>query len=124
MRILDAVTQVRAIKPNPYPDEVLVRWLGEADGLIWEEFLCKMRGGGVQPMLPYEATQYGMEQELLVPDPYSGIYSHYLAAQIDYHNGDIDRYNNAMVRYNNALSAYTDHVMRTDTVRATAVVRL
>lgn len=119
MTVGEAIARIRALKPNPYPDEQLVGLLYGLDLSLCHELLGwheappqpPAQGSGGLPIPPYDIQQ--PDRPLLVPDPYSELYGHYLAAQIDYLNGETTRYNNAMVRYNTALSTYADHVNRT-----------
>ena len=156
MTVGQAIARIRALKPNPYPDEQLVGLLYGLDLSLCHELLGwheapprppaqgsgtvsgtpalsneagksgalsgapapqspppqpPAQGSGGLPIPPYDIRQ--PDRPLLVPDPYSELYGHYLAAQIDYLNGETTRYNNAMVRYNTALSTYADHVNRT-----------
>ena len=119
MTVGQAIARIRALKPNPYPDEQLVGLLYGLDLSLCHELLGwheappkpPAQGSGVPTIPPYDIQQ--PDRPLLVPDPYSELYGHYLAAQIDYLNGETTRYNNAMVRYNTALSTYADHVNRT-----------
>ena len=46
------------------------------------------------------------ERELAVPVPFTDVYLYYLAAMIDFYNGDSGRYNDTMVLYNQAWEDY------------------
>jgi len=106
MTILEAITQVRAIKPNQYDDTTLVKWLSDLDGLIYNEIVKWHEGTDDVSHGPYGASD--MNTVLLVPEPYSDVYIKYLSAQVDYNNAEFARYNNSMVMYNTALSAFAD----------------
>lgn len=122
MTINEAITQVGALKPHQYTDDQLIKWLSNLDQQLWEDVVKwhhfprkKDEEGHWVPDIPAHgpySEDVDMDQALMVPDPYSDVYPKYLAAQIDYHNGDIPRYNNAMIMYNLALKSYTDWLNR------------
>lgn len=111
MTVQDAIVQINHLKPSRYDETTIVEWLSDLDGYIYSEII-EGHEGDHKPPLPYDANQ-GLEQVLLVPEPYSDIYIKYLSAQIDYANADFGRYNNSMVMYNMALSAFADWYNRT-----------
>lgn len=107
MRIKEAISELRSLKPNQYSDDTLLRWLSDLDGQIYEDVLKNTEDAPSHPFLPYKVER-DMERELLAAFPHDGLYVHYLAAHIDYHNGEYDRYNNGMVMFNVAYQAYAD----------------
>lgn len=130
MTVAEALAQIREIKPNPYPDETLVRYLNTLDAMLKTELLSWHEA-------PKKSTEDEEPEEnndpysvlspntvLLVPDPYSEIYIRYLSAQIDLNNGELARYNNSMILYNTALSAYADYVNRTQRPVLRAPIRI
>jgi len=68
------------------------------------------------PHGPYDPEK-DMDTVLLVPEPYSSLYVKYIAAQVDYYNGEIGRYNNSMVMFNMALASFADFYNRTNMPR-------
>lgn len=50
---------------------------------------------------------------LLVPDPYSELYVHYLAAQVDYSNAEMLRYGNSLSMFAAALEQFANWFNRT-----------
>jgi hypothetical protein len=65
-----------------------------------------------------------MDTELLAAFPHDGLYVHYMAAQIDYHNGEFDRYNNGMVMFTVAYQAFADAWMRNHMHRQDGVIHV
>ena len=106
MKLSEALAQLAAVKPHSYADETLYGWLTELEWLIYEEVALTHRDAPEAPPAPY--TVGGEDAELMVPDPYSKLYISFLAARIDFSNGDYGRYNNDMMMYNADLQAYTD----------------
>lgn len=107
MQIKEAISQLRELKPNQYSDEVLLRWLSELDGQIYEDVLKNSEDAPSPPSLPYEVER-DMDVELLAAFPHDGLYITYLSMQIDYQNGEYNRYNNGMVMFNIAYQAFVD----------------
>ena len=108
MTISQAIERISAVKESQYDVETMVNWLSDCDGKIHED----LRGYHIEhlPFERYDPNEMG--KQLLVPDPYSELYVHYLAAQIDYFNNELERFNNAMVMYNVALTDFYDWYTR------------
>lgn len=124
MTVGEAMARIRELKPNPYTDELLVGQLYNLDLSLYHELYLWHEGLHLHmtdeetgeevpagPPAPYDIKE--PDAVLLVPEPYSMLYLYYLAAQIDFLNGELARYNNSMVMYNTALSTYADYVNRT-----------
>ena len=123
MRIRQAISELRSLKPNQYSDETLMRWLSDLDGQIYEDILKDTEQAPPPPVLPY-MLERDMERTLLVPFPHDGLYPHYLAAQIDYYNGEYDRYNNGMVMFNVSYQAFADAWTRNHMHRQDGVIHV
>lgn len=122
MTVREALTAVKGIKPSQYDDETLVRWLGELDGRIWEDILCRY-GEADRPALPYHVDS-DMGRALLAPFPHDDLYLKWLGAQIDYHNAEFERYNNGMVMFNAAYQAFADAWNREHMPRQDAYIKI
>lgn len=108
MRVRDALDRIKAGKPSECGDDVLLKWLSELDGMVWEDIV---RGQCPPPCLPYTAGA-DMDRQMLIPFPHDEVYITYLGAKIDYSNEEYERYNNAMMMYNAQLQAFADAWMR------------
>ena len=112
MKIIDAINEIDALKPNTISQSDKIRWLSQLDGRIKSEIIdtheCKesVEFKGYDDNTP-ESTV------LLVPAPYDVIYIRYLDAQIDYINGETKRYNNSSALYNVAYRDYERYYNRT-----------
>lgn len=128
MKIQEALTQLRKVKPNQYDDGTLVRWLAALDGKIYNDIIVwheqpkahepeEENGEAPVPQIYDGFRAYDpvddMETELLVNAPYDDLYIKYLGTQVDYHNAEWARYNNGMMMFNMALSEFADHYNRT-----------
>ena len=96
------------IKPNAFSDEDKVMWMNEIEGRIMREIFLMSEADR------YEFTKdrvYADENpdRVLVEVPYDNIYGLYLAAQIDYANGEYNKYNNTMQAFNAAMIAFTKY---------------
>jgi len=111
MTISEAITQVDRVKPNQYETAEKVRWLSTLDGKIANEALSWHEGAGE----PFEGYDPGgdLDVPLLVPEPYSDLYLHWLFAQVDYHNSETARYQNSMMMFNMAYATFADWYNRT-----------
>lgn len=113
MTIDEAIKEIDALKPNAYPEDIKVRWLSRIDGTIKREVIDTHEGGESQPFEGYSEDQLGQGVQMLVPEPYSELYVHYLASQIDLHNAETARYNNSSIVFNTAYQTFTDWYNRT-----------
>ena len=107
MTILKVLQKVDRLKPNVIDDSYKAEWVAELNGRIATEVL--------RLETPVELTYPDdLEEELLVPFPYSVVYELYLSAMIDYAHGEIDNYNNSVLMFQRAFDVYTAHYMRTN----------
>ena len=95
--ILEVIAQTR---PNAYTDAEKIRWLNTVEGRVYTDIMSKADDGLNWTFIPFEEGQE--ERELVVPVPFTDIYTYYLMAMIDFHNGDSGRYNDTVVLYNDA----------------------
>ncbi len=96
---IDAVDEV---KPNAYGNETKTRWLNEIEGKVQTEVMLIAGADVIQYSYPENK-----DWELLVGPPYDGLYPAYLAARIDFANGEYEKYQNTMQMFNDI---YTDFV--------------
>lgn len=108
MTIADALASIRHLKPNHYDDAMLVRWLSELDGKVWEDVLSKT--GATKPALPYEPAK--ATTALLIAFPHEDVYLKYLGMMIDYHNSEFDSFNNGLRMFHTQYQTFVDACMR------------
>lgn len=113
MTIDEAIKEIDALKPNAYPEDIKVRWLSRIDGTIQREVIDTHEGGRERQFGGYSEEQLGQGVQLIAPEPYSELYVHYLACQIDLHNAETARYNNSSIVFNTAYQTFTDWYNRT-----------
>lgn len=123
MKVIEAITQLQAVKENQYDDETIIRWLSDLDGIIYEEIIKWHEETDEITHGPYDPDT-DMDTVLMVPDPYSDVYIKYLSAQVDYYNAELARYNNSMVMYNMALSSFADWYNRNHSPKHDKIIRI
>ena len=87
MTVSEAIAAVDAVKPNAFTNADKTRWVNEAEGKVALEVL-------LTPLdeVPVYAWPDDADGELLAPAPFDKLYPAYLAAMIDFANGEYDRY--------------------------------
>lgn len=136
MTIQEAIDGITELKPHAYTDLKLAGWLSNLDRQIWRDVISWHENtavavdyddDGVLITDMPEPDKYEMvagvgeapdtapDVTLMVGEPYTDLYLMYLAAQIDYWNGEIGRYNNSMTMYNSKLAEYGNDYNRTHT---------
>lgn len=118
MTIAEAIQRIDTLKPNRYRDKEKVMWLSELDGQIYSEIIMAHEGD-VPPFAPYKYTEpedgvaAWQDIQLLVPFPYSELYQHWLAVQIDLANAEINKYAQDKELFNSAYMTFGDYYTRT-----------
>lgn len=103
MTIKKVIEFVDEIKPNAFSNEAKTAWLNECEGLVQTEVLL----WASEEIITYDYAA-DKDKELLVHAPHDKLYWAYLAAMIDFANGEYDRYQNTMQVFN----AYFGEFMR------------
>ena len=95
MRIGDVIAHVDRIKPNAFDVADKLIWLNEVEGLVQTEVMLI----AVADMVEY-TPETDLSTELLLRSPHDKVYRTYLAAMIDYANGEYNRYANTVEVFN------------------------
>ncbi len=112
MTIQEAITQLDTIKPNQYGEDQKIKWLSILDGMVKEEIINTHEGYMDKPFTGY-TEETANTTLLLVPEPYSDMYLHYLSSQVDLNNSELIRYNNSAALFNERYTAYANYYNRT-----------
>lgn len=109
MTIQEAIDTIDKRKPNMTPPEQKVAWLSDLDGLIWREIF--MNSEGIPDGVTYEGydEETPRDTELLAPAPYTDIYRHYMALQIDIDTRETNEYAKDQILYNSAWQTLCDY---------------
>ena len=111
MTLKEAIDKIDALKPNAYTDAEKRRWLSELDGKIHRELIRTHTGWDGAPGEAYSAEDEN--RELLIAFPYEEVYMKYLAAQIDFSNGDIGRYKKSIQAFYTEDTDFSNWYTRT-----------
>lgn len=104
MTVIEAIEILDKLRPNQYKVPQKLRWLSDLDGKIFEDVYLTHEDNELKSFERY--TEDDMTRELLIPEPFTEIYEHYLSAQIYYNNNEMTRYSNSMIMYNNELAEF------------------
>jgi hypothetical protein len=118
MTIIEAITRIDAIKPNPYKQPEKVMWISNLEGIIKTEIIDTHEGSENVTFEGFN-EHTALTTELLVPAPYDEIYLFWLESKIDYWNGETGKYNNSVQMYNTAYTAYERFYNRTHMPKGT-----
>ena len=104
MKLGELLRKIDQLRPNAYTDAEKIDMLNTIEGRVYTDIMSKADDGLNWTFIPFKEGQE--ERELVVPVPFTDIYSYYLMAQIDFLNGDSGRYNDTMVLLQNAWDEY------------------
>ncbi len=108
----ELLAAVDELRPNAYPGARKLAWLCELEGKLVTELLA------AYPAPPAAPETLGEDTPLLCPAPYAReLYTAWLFAQIDLHNGEIVKYNQSLALFASAWRQYADYVNRTAPVK-------
>ena len=94
-----------------YTDTQAFKWLNECEQHVWEDVLKHYDIEGMERPPAYDLNTDG-NMVLSVPEPYSMLYVHYIAAQHYYWNREYTGYANAREQYNGLLNDFAGKVTR------------
>lgn len=101
MRVKDVLEYIDEIKPHPYSEKILTRWLSDCEGMVQTQVML---------LAPVEQFTYSYPEDeetvLLVNPPFDKLYPSYLSAMIDYANGEYNKYANTMQMFNSEFSEF------------------
>lgn len=110
MKLKELIEKINKLKLNEYDEDQLAEWVTELENYMILNIFNRAEG------MDYEQVRYRYEEdgetELMVPDPFSEVYLHYLASKIDYWQQEIESYNNSVLLYNTAYQAFADYMRR------------
>lgn len=118
MTLIEAITRIKAVKPNTFLQQDIIRWLSNLDGIIKKEIIDTHEGGEDVTFNGYTESS-DLTVDMLVPAPYDYIYICWLEAQMDYANGEYKKYNNSVAIYNEAYKSFERYYNRTHMPRGT-----
>ncbi len=111
MNIVEAISRTDGLKQNTYTQKEKIVWLNQLDGMVKRAVIDSHEGGDDVTFAGY-TEETPMDTELLIPEPYTGVYQRWLEAQIDLANGEYDKYNAAITLFNTDFQAFSNDYHR------------
>lgn len=108
MTIQAAIDKLDTLKPNVISRQQKVAWLSDLDGMIWREVFLTHEDA---PDITFEGYDQDADPSttLLAPEPYTDVYQHYMAAQMDNVHRENAEYAKDMVLFNSAWQTLCDY---------------
>ena len=109
MTLKQVIDFVGGIKPHAFPPSVITQWVNEIEGQVFTEVLLR----GVEEYRPYiwddtPGAEDDRDTVLLAKPPHDKLYWAYVAAMVDFANGEYNRYQNSMQMANAFFGEYVD----------------
>ncbi|MCD8377077.1 MAG: hypothetical protein LUD69_09060 [Oscillospiraceae bacterium] len=89
------------MKPNAFSDELKTHWVSQCEGMVQLNVLLQ----AVDEVTVYDC-QEDLETELMARPPHDKLYLSYLAAMIDFANGEYSKYQNTMEMFNSQYGEF------------------
>ena len=115
MTIAQAIERIDDLKYNTYSTHQKLQWLNQLEQMICCNILATHEGAAAPAAFDDDTP---MDTPLLAQAPYEELYVHYLAAQMDYHNGEFDRYNNTMAMFQALFDSFCAAYNRKNTPKS------
>lgn len=96
MTIGKVIRLADALKPNAVDTEMKYQFISEVEGLVQTEVMMLSSAD----IVTYDHERDGENTELLVKPPHDKLYIAYLAAMLDYSNGEYNKYANTIEQFN------------------------
>ncbi len=89
------IDKINKLKPNAIDEKLIIDFVNDVEKEI---------AINIMELSDYSlASIENKTNELLAPEPYDGIYFDYVAAKIDYFNGDAELYSLSSRQFNNTM---------------------
>ena len=107
MKVRNAIEEADTLKVNMYPTEIKIKWLRRLELRIKREIIDthKYNEGEEEITVPDE-DGFDLESDLIVGEPWSEMYVHWLEAQIDYNNMEYDGFNAANAMFESVFESF------------------
>ena len=113
MTLQEALDIADAMKPNMMDRQLKIKYLTEIEQLRWAEILMRHEHTEEQETKPVYTEETDPGTELIVPDPYSMVYTYWLMSKIDIQNQEDQRYNIDRAHFENEYDTMSDWWTRT-----------
>lgn len=115
MTIAEVIARADALIPNAIPRNIKITWLSTLESMIVIEVIRTHEGDEEYESFAGYDENTDPETELIVPAPYSEMYTIWIAAKINFVNGEFDRYQNVAAQFQSIFRDFADHYNRTHT---------
>ena len=95
MKLGKIIQLVDDIKPNAFSNETKTAWINEVEGMVQTQVFLFAS----EDIITYD-YETNADTEMLVAAPHDKLYWTYLAAMIDFANGEYNKYANTMELFN------------------------
>ncbi len=92
MTLKEAIVKFDTEKSNTIPDELKIGWLSSLDSSVFHTIVLTHENTENISFSPYTA-ETSEDTVLIIPEPFTDIYFHYLAMKSDLYYSDINKYN-------------------------------
>ena len=101
MTVLEAIHEFDSLKPNTYSQEQKITWLDRLDRFILSTILSRYEEGEA-----LTAEEGDPDRQLLMEEPFTQGYIHWLESKVHYFNEEMDRYNSAVMKFRAIFEDY------------------
>lgn len=108
MTVLECISHVDAVKPNAFPNNAKVEWLGQLEGRIASEIF--LMAPAELEQFHYTTVQKDGGKKLLVDPPYDDMYNAYLTAKVDSKNGEYNKLSTAAQAFNRLWDEFSAYI--------------
>lgn len=115
MTVNKIIERVDAERPNVFDEESKFQWITDFEGMVSRVVMQQ------EPVM-YEYPR-DMDTELLIGEPWEGLYGLYLEAMIDYHNREYNSYNAVLTMFNSRFEEYKKWYIREHMPKSAGSIR-
>ena len=108
MTVSECIQFVDEVKPNAFPADAKIAWLGQIEGKIASEIF--LMAPAELKRFHFRSTLEDGDKELLVDPPYDDIYSADLTAKVDSKNGEFNRLSTAAQAFNRLWAEFSAYI--------------
>ena len=101
MTVLEAIHAFDSLKPNAYSQEQKITWLDRLDSFVRVRILEAYPRLDCPPFTPGDP-----DRALLMQEPFTDAYIHWLESKVHYYNEETDRYNDAVRMFRGVFEDY------------------
>ncbi len=109
--IEQVIQEADALCPNKFDNGIKYTWLSRLDMMVADEIIRKHENGKDFVFSGYDKDTPG-KTELLIPEPYTDVYIHWIHSKMYLFEHDYERYNSATSAFYAAYQNYAAHYNR------------